>query len=263
MQADADPQLLRFEPPWREPVDLERTALLLDVDGTVLDIAETPDSVVVPPALLDTLRELHARTNGALAFVSGRSIGNLDRLFAPLRLPAIGAHGMESRCSSTSDIVRADGTTLGAALRDRLAALAARDRGILVEDKGSSLALHYRLAPQQGPFLDRAVAAIVARERPGELEIIHGKSVVEVKPSTLNKGAAVAVLMRVPPFAQRMPLFVGDDTTDLTAFAELQRLGGRGFAVGHKVAGTAGTFATPREVRSWLASLCGRDGNAT
>jgi trehalose 6-phosphate phosphatase len=261
MQANVDPQPSRFRQPPGEPIDLERTALLLDVDGTILDIAATPDSVVVPAPLVETLGALHRRAGGALALVSGRLIDNLDRLFAPLRLPAIGAHGLESRYSGAGDIVRNSGSMLGTALKERLTALAARDRGILAEDKGTSLALHYRLAPMQREFLDREAAAIVAREPPGEIEIIRGKSVIEIKVAQSNKGIAVAAMMRVPPFARRAPLFVGDDTTDLSVFAMLERLGGRGYAVGCEVAGTDGTFATPRDVRGWLASL-GRDGSA-
>jgi trehalose 6-phosphate phosphatase len=262
MQADAATCQPQPGQPWCEPIDLEHCALLLDVDGTIFDIAPTPDRVVVPPPLCATLGELHRRTGGALALVSGRRIDNLDHLFAPLRLPAIGGHGAESRVASENETQPNGVAVPGEALKRRVAALAGRDPGLIFEDKGTSVALHYRLAPEQEPFIGAQLAVIMAHEPPGEFDAIWGKLVVEVKPTIYNKGRAVAAMMTLAPFADRTPLFVGDDTTDLSVFHVLARLGGRGFAVGRPMAGAIGTFDSPQDVRNWLAGLCNRDGHA-
>jgi trehalose-phosphatase len=103
------------------PEDLATIALLLDVDGTILDTAITPGSVVVPSSLRSSLSELHAKSGGAIALVSGRLIRNLDALFAPLRLPAIGGHGAEMRHSSNDAAQTRRAVTLGRALRDLIA----------------------------------------------------------------------------------------------------------------------------------------------
>jgi trehalose 6-phosphate phosphatase len=246
-------------PAWPEEFDFSRTALLLDVDGTLLDIAATPHSVVVPRTLSLSLAQLHARTDGAVAFVSGRLISELDRLFAPLKLPAIGGHGAELR------LLR-DGVTqsnahggLSAALKLQLTMIADLDVGILFEDKGSSAALHYRQAPSRGQTIKTEVAAVLANDPSRRFEMLCGKSVVEIKPLEFNKGAAVRALMAVPPFAGRSPVFIGDDTTDESVFSILPTLGGRGASVGRAMRGADRVFKSPREVRHWLSHLCGLD----
>ena len=134
------------------------------------------------------------------------------------------------------------------------------DPRIIVEDKGSSLAVHYRLAPERGPLIKNKIAAILDRAPAEKLELLCGKAVIEIKPPSFNKGVAVCELMKSPPFAQRTPLFVGDDVTDESVFAVLPALGGFGYSVGRDVAGVEGTFAGPQDVRDWLTGLCGRDG---
>jgi trehalose 6-phosphate phosphatase len=248
------------EPHWPEPCDLGATALLLDVDGTILDIAVTPESVVVPHSLCSCLSELHGKTGGALALVSGRPIGNLDQLFAPLRLPTIGAHGAEMRISADRPMQAQTGAEIGASLRRRFGAMAETDPRIIVEDKGSSLAVHYRLAPHWEQLVKKQVTAILDLTALQPLEVIYGKAVVEIKLPGFSKGAAVCELMKLPPFAHRSPVFVGDDTTDETVFAVLPTLGGRGYSVERAISGVSGTFASPDDVRCWLAHLCGRDG---
>jgi trehalose 6-phosphate phosphatase len=260
MQSNAAPRQPQITLPWSEPVDLAHFALLLDIDGTLLDIAATPDGVIVPPSLLATLAELHHRTDGALALVSGRRIDNIDRLFYPLKLPAIGGHGAESRLAIGDDIQPNGFAAPDQTLKNEIMALAGHDPNLIYEDKVTSVALHYRRAPEQESFIRTHLAAIMAREPPGELDAIWGKFVVEVKPMLYNKGSAVAELMTQPPFADRTPLFIGDDTTDLSVFKVLQQLGGRGFSVGAQMAGAIGTFDTPLEVRNWLAHLCRGDG---
>ena len=242
-----------------KPGDLKSIALLLDVDGTIIDTAVTPGSVVVPRSLRTSLKELHAKTGGALALVSGRLIRNLDTLFAPLRLPAIGGHGAEMRLSGGDATQALHPAVVGEALRNLVAAVAATDPHVIMEDKGTSLAVHYRLAPQMEQTLKTEIAAIVARVGVQSLEVIHGKAVIEIKPTGFSKGRAVREMMKNPPFADRKPVFVGDDTTDESVFNVLPMLGGIGYSVERFIPGAIGTIDSPHNVRCWLARLCGRD----
>jgi trehalose 6-phosphate phosphatase len=248
-----------FRPRFQDPINISQVAILLDVDGTILDVAATPQSVVVPASLVRTLSELHARTGGALALVSGRLIENLDDLFVPLKLPCVGGHGVELRISGSAPIQRRH-AALSPLLKKQVTAAVTVDPRIIVEDKGSSLAVHYRSAPELGHLIKNTIAAILDRARGEKLEMLCGKSVIEIKPPSFNKGIAVCDLMKSPPFARRTPLFVGDDVTDESVFAVLPALGGFGYSVGREVAGVEGTFGGPQDVRDWLTGLCGRDG---
>jgi trehalose 6-phosphate phosphatase len=241
--------------------DLGAIALLLDIDGTILDMAATPGSVVVSDSLRSSLRELHTRCGGALALVSGRVIQDIDHLFAPLRLPAIGGHGAEMRLSSESGTQARHADAIGEELRKLVTAAAAGDPGVMFEDKGSSLAVHYRLAPQLEQSLKAKIAAIIARLAVHDLDVMHGKAVIEIKSTRFSKGAAVNEMMKSPPFLRRRPVFVGDDTTDESVFEVLPRLGGLGYSVERFIRGANGIFGSPQEVRSWLARLCGQQGN--
>jgi trehalose 6-phosphate phosphatase len=237
-------------------IDVTRTALLLDVDGTLLDIAATPDGVVVPATLRATLRDLLAQAGGAVALVSGRTIDTLDRLFVPLKLPAIGGHGAEMRVADDAPVSKHRPPLLSDSLRRRLHALAEIDSRLLVEDKLHSIAVHYRLAPKQGNFLKKEVADIVTADPSDHVEILFGKAVIEIKPKQFNKGTAVTELMTYAPFAGRTALFIGDDTTDESVFAILPDLAGAGYSVGRAMLGAEGIFESPEAVRSWLERLC-------
>jgi trehalose 6-phosphate phosphatase len=240
--------------------DLETVALLLDIDGTILDVAITPGSVVVSDALRASLKELHARCGGALALVSGRLIHDIDTLFAPLRLPAIGGHGGEIRLSAETATNARHADAIGASLRKLVEAAASTDPRVIVEDKTTSLAVHYRLAPNMGDPLKTKIAAIISRLGAQSLEVLHGKAVIEIKSSHFSKGTAVQELMKSPPFLGRKPMFVGDDTTDVSVFKMLPALGGIGYSVERFMPGANGIFGSPHEVRSWLASLCEHEG---
>ena len=241
---------------------LRELAVLLDVDGTILDIAATPWDVAVPESLRGTLARLLDKTGGAVALVSGRPLDELDRLFAPLRLPAVGGHGAELRASAAGAAEPQRARLVDGEIRDRVAEMAETAPGVLVEDKGYSLAVHYRLAPDQEPAIKQAVADI-RRDWPADaLEVLPGKAVIEIKPAGFDKGAGVRALMRHAPFAGRRPIFIGDDTTDETAFAVLPEFDGMGFSVGRRARGTAYCFASPAEVRGWLARLSSGDGTS-
>jgi len=243
------------------PGDLAAIALLLDVDGTILDMAMTPGSVVVSSSLVQSLKELHIKCGGALALVSGRLIGDLDSLFAPLRLPAIGAHGAEIRLSAESATYARHPETIGEALRKLVAAVVAADPRLVLEDKGTSLAVHYRLAPQMEQILMTKIAAIVAQAAADDLEVMPSKAAIEIKSAHFSKGSAVRELMRKAPFLNRRPVFIGDDTTDETVFEVLPKLDGLGYAVERPMRGANGMFGSPGDVRNWLAELSWPSGS--
>jgi trehalose 6-phosphate phosphatase len=249
------------EPQLPRPDELRSIALLLDVDGTIVDTADTPGSVVVSGSLRASLKELHTKCDGALALVSGRLIRNLDALFAPLRLPAIGGHGAEMRLSGNDAPQARHVAAIGGALRKLIAEVAASDPRIVLEDKASSLAVHYRLAPQMEQILKTKIAAIISSVAVQDLEVMHGKAVIEIKPTNFSKGEAVREMMKNPPFAHRKPIFVGDDTTDESVFKVLPMLGGVGYSVERLIPGANGTFDSSYDVRCWLARLSGREGN--
>jgi trehalose 6-phosphate phosphatase len=236
------------------PVDLHEVAILLDVDGTLLDLAATPREVYVPPALRETLGLLLHKTDGALALVSGRPLADLDMIFAPLQLPAVGGHGAEIRATPKGRADRGRAKPMSEKVRRRFATVAAASQGILVEDKGYSIALHYRLAPEMEAYVHKAVAAI-SEELPESFELLPGKAVIEIKLAGFDKGTAVRSLMRRKPFAGRRPVFVGDDTTDEAAFAVLPELDGVGISVGRRVPGVATCFDAPADVRMWLQQI--------
>jgi trehalose 6-phosphate phosphatase len=239
---------------------LEDLALLLDIDGTILDIAPTPQKVVVPQTLRATLRRLSALTSGALAFVSGRSLDDLDRLFAPLRLPAIAGHGAQVRPvpGREGDVERTP--TLELPLKTKFDAIAELGPGIVVEDKDYAIALHYRLAPEKETALREAVAAICAEEP--SIEVLPGKYVLEVKKQGFSKATGVRDLMKHPPFTGRRPIFIGDDTTDESVFAIMPEFDGFAFSVGNAARVVDGHFEGPPAVRDWLATIAGSEANA-
>lgn len=239
------------QPLFARTPDLDKIALLLDVDGTILDIAPTPRDVHVSASLRETLTRLAEQTGGAVAMVSGRLLSDLDALFAPLKLPGIGGHGAEIRFSAQARPQTRNTPSFDAAFKRRFDAIAAD--GILFEDKGHSLALHYRLAPDKELMVHTAVAAICSGL--DSIEVLPGKAVVEIKPVGFNKGIAVRELMKHPPFAGRRPVFIGDDRTDEAAFAVLPEFDGVGISVGHMAPGAIGCFDAPQDVRLWLERI--------
>jgi trehalose 6-phosphate phosphatase len=241
---------------------LSECAILLDIDGTLLDLAPTPREVWVPPELAGTLRALHHRTGGALALVSGRSINDIDLIFAPDLFPAIGGHGAEMRLSADGEAEATRAPPIDKELKRRLAAVAKLSPGILLEDKGYSLALHYRLAPHAEKAIYEAVALIRADLPNAPIEVLPGKCVCEIKQAGFDKASGVRELMRQAPFKGRRPIFIGDDVTDESVFAIMPDLGGLAFSVGRRAQGVAGHFDEPRDVRAWLARLVGGEALA-
>ncbi|HYF19354.1 MAG TPA: trehalose-phosphatase [Ramlibacter sp.] len=203
-------------------------ALFLDFDGTLVDIAPEPGAVVVPSGLVPTLAALQQYLGGAVAVVSGRPMQEIDRFLAPLHLPVAGVHGAERR-GAHGGVDRIRGQHL--AVVERAAdGLAAQHPRLLVEHKSTSVAVHYRQAPELEELCLETMQAAVSQS-PG-LALLRGKMVVEAKPSAASKGGAIEAFLGEPPFAGRTPVFVGDDVTDEAGFATVQRLGGLGIKVG-------------------------------
>src|SRR6266705_1555544 len=213
---------------------LDQCAILLDIDGTLLDLAPTPREVWVPPGLAKTLNGLLEKTAGALALVSGRSLNDIDLIFAPEQYPAVGGHGAEMRVAADSEAVATHAPPMDKELKRRLAAIARLSPGILLEDKGYSLALHYRLAPHAEKAIYAAVSLIRADLPNAPIEVLPGKCVCEIKHSGFNKATGVLELMTHEPFRGRRPIFIGDDVTDETVFAIMPDLDGLAFSVGRR-----------------------------
>ena len=247
-------------PPLPQPGD--RWGLFLDIDGTLVAIAETPEAARVEPPLRLLLERL-ARANGdALALISGRSLASIDALFAPLRLPAAGLHGWERRRGDGTLAPTGEPTAILAPLRPVLLAFAAARPGLRVEDKGGSLALHYRRAPHYAAAVCQRAREIAAAEP--QLRLIEGRKVVEFVPRGSDKGAAIADFLAEPPFAGRMPVYAGDDTTDEDGFAAVNRLGGLSLKVanpeGRGGHGTQARYRLPSisALQAWLTALAER-----
>ena len=235
-------------------------AFFLDVDGTLLEHADLPQAVHVDASLLELLERLLAIVDGAAALISGRSVDDIERLFAPLRFPIGGQHGTERR--SADGVLHRQAPPLeqlGRAAAD-MVRLTAAHSGLVFENKGMTLALHYRLAPQLAGVAAREMNAIV--ERLGdEFELQNGKLVYEIKPSGKNKGSAIAEFMAEAPFRGRVPVFIGDDLTDELGFQVVNRLGGHSIKVGSGVSRARWSLADAAAVHAWLRDYVSRAGH--
>jgi trehalose 6-phosphate phosphatase len=229
------------------------SAFFIDIDGTLIDIAPTPEGVRVAPGLPALLERLDAACGGALALVSGRRLVDIDRLLYPLVAPAAGVHGLERRRADGS-IVRSAGTERLDEVRDEFARFVAERPGVRLEDKELSIALHYRLAPQEESAVRdaarRAVAPFV-----DEIKLLEGKMVVEVKPQGTNKGTAIAAFLREAPFEGRRPVFLGDDVTDEDGFTAVNALGGISILVGERPSAAPWSLPSVASVHRWLGEV--------
>lgn len=247
LRNNTDPTLMLGE-------QLRDYALFLDVDGTLLPIADRPHEVRVPPDLLDVLDRLQQELLGAVALVSGRAIPNLDDLFAPLLLPSAGVHGLERRGHGAAYSSSANREALNE-LRPALSAFVERHPGLLLEDKELSLTLHCRLVPELKAQVQSFLTTVMAGSDPS-LELTRGKMVFEVKPRGVDKGTAIQCFMSEAPFRGRRPIFMGDDTTDEDGFVVVNQMKGISLRVGPKQA-TAAEYSLPNEtaVHAWLKTF--------
>jgi len=235
--------------------DCRALALFLDIDGTLLEFSETPDGVQVPATLVEALDAAYRHLDGALAMISGRALADIDRLFAPLTLPAAGLHGFDIRGVTAAEVDHARHVAALEAERTHLHQAFADDPRILIEDKGPCIAVHFRRAPDKEADVVEAVAE--AQERLGPaFETLSGHMLRELRPAGIGKGHAVETLMRATPFRGRTPIFIGDDVTDEDGFVAVNALGGISVCVGPRrpTAATA-TLEDVGAVRDWLKEL--------
>ena len=233
------------------PAPCAECAFFLDVDGTLLDIADTPSAVRVDMELLELIGRLFRISGGALALVSGRSISDLEELLGTPRLPLAGQHGLERRDSSGRLWIHAAPPGAKCAIKEALVPVLARHPGLLLEDKGLTLALHYRQAPHLAAYAHRLMARLM-QEAGGGLELQKGKRVIEIKPAGIDKGTAVAEYLAESPFRGRHPVFIGDDLNDEHGFAEVNRVGGISIKVGPGTSCARYRLPHVAAVRSWL-----------
>lgn len=238
-------------PPGPPPLLGARCALLLDFDGTLVELAPRPNAVVVPHRLPRLLERLLLHLDGAVGVITGRWLADVDGLLSPLALRGAGVHGAELRLHETTHLAVCEVPGIGnvaSALRLRFG----DDTRVLVEDKGAAVALHWRLAPERANECISALRELVAPH--AELETLLGNMVIEARTRGVHKGVALARLMASPAFAGRMPVFVGDDATDEDAFAIVAELGGFGVKVGAGPTRAVYRCESVAHVHEWLAA---------
>jgi len=226
-------------------------AYFFDVDGTLAELANAPGAARVELGLLQSISALASATGGALALVSGRTIADIDALFPDTRLPIAGQHGAERRSASGAIERQAFAAARMDGLRDRVAEAVRLHAGLYVEDKGSSIALHYRMAPQLGGYVHRVARALAAECGPGVI-VQRGKRVVELLPAGCDKGQAVLAFLQEHPFRGRRPVFLGDDVMDEAAFATINTLDGCSVKVGPGRTSARWRLQRVTDVHAWL-----------
>jgi trehalose 6-phosphate phosphatase len=233
-------------------------ALFLDFDGTLVDIVERPDAVVVDPALPGILDSLQHKLGGALAIVSGRPIAFLDQHFLPYRFDMAGLHGLEERIAGELQLCDPEGHPQLRRMIGRLSEAVAGKTGVLIEDKGCSVAIHWRLAPQEKDFaLNTAQAAVEALG--GEYRLQHGKAVAEILPSAAGKGKVIERFLHSAPFKGRRPIFIGDDLTDENGFKTVNARGGLSIRIGAGETIARIRLGTPADLRCCLSAWASGD----
>lgn len=235
-------------------------AYFLDVDGTLVAFAYRPDAIHVDDVLLGLIMRLYTACGGALALVSGRALADLDKRLGGIRIPIAGQHGLELRDAEGRVRIHADMSSAALAeLKHRLSGLAARHSGLLLEDKGLALAIHYRQTPMLAGYIHRQVRRWLA-DSGLPLQLQRGKHVLELKSAVHDKGTAIAELMQQAPFRGRQPIFIGDDVTDEHGFDTVNRLGGHSIKVG--TGRTCAQWRLPdiAAVRAWLATNFAGEG---
>lgn len=238
------------------PMPGERWALFVDIDGTLVDFAATPDGVRIDPDTLATLARLSARLSGALAVLSGRNLFEVDRLLSPHVFPAGALHGLERRDEHGYVAEALPPPEVARRVGEASADAARSLDGVLFEDKaGLSFAIHYRLAPSHASAV-RRLADEIARDSAGHYTVQPGDCVAELRPAGHDKGTALAALLETPVFQSRRPVMFGDDLTDEAAFAEARRRDGFGVIVGPRRPTSARyALSSPATTTRWLATL--------
>lgn len=233
---------------------LAESAFFFDFDGTIAPIVDTPSAVSVSPATIALLQDLSLACGHALAIVSGRAIEDLDHFLRPLVLPAAGMHGAQWRDSHGVIRQTESQTPALAEMTSQLQAFADAHPGLLVETKPLSVAVHYRHAPQLEQSLGEVVEKVMRPHR-AQYTLQPGKMVLEIKPSAASKKVAIERFMALPAFAQRQPVFAGDDLTDEAGFDAVNEMGGLSIKIGEGPTRAHSHLASPAHLVQWLAAL--------
>jgi trehalose 6-phosphate phosphatase len=232
-------------------------AWFFDIDGTLVELAPTPSSIVINEDLPELIARLTELSGGAVSLITGRAISNVDELLPLPQVSVAGQHGAEVRMPAGSHQTAEVAIDFDAIARE-VAALTAKHPGLIAEYKGSSVALHYRRAPKLAGYATRFMRALQSRYGPG-LELQKGKKVVELRPDDVDKGRAIAAMMEIKPFTGRIPVFIGDDVTDEAGFQTVNELGGYSVKVGSGKTVARYRLANVREVKAWLVEGIGRE----
>jgi len=226
-------------------LDFENDALFLDVDGTLLDLASTPEGVTVPPSLPKNLDILLHKMGGALAIITGRGLPVIDRLFKPLLLPVAGVYGAELRLSAKGTIEHLE--QIPEALTQAIDQTFGSLPGVIVENKRYATVVHFSLAPQFGPMIAKKLTALID----DDLCLVEATMAFEIRRKNLSKGKAMTRFLSVQPFSGRRPIFLGDDIVDDPAIDYCRKNGGIGIKIGEK----GECLATPQDVRIWIERM--------
>lgn len=215
----------------RNGAALPALAIFTDFDGTLVEIAERPDAVVVPNDLAEQLDRATKEFDQAFAVITGREISDIDRFLSPLHLPVAGAHGSQRRRADGSMEELDEELIVGAEeIARAIEPLAIAHPELIIEPKAGAVALHFRQAPELESDCLRVMEE--ALEGHPQYSLVPGKMVLEARPSAFDKGAALRAFMEEEPFKGRTPIFIGDDRTDEDAFRAAQELGGVGIKLG-------------------------------
>jgi len=235
-------------------IDAAATAFFVDFDGTLAPIVDRPELAAMAPDTRAAVSKLQARAGGAVAVISGRALADLDRMLAPLVLPASGSHGLERR-DADGVATAAEGDAAAQTAIEAVAAFG-RSNDLLVERKQAGAAVHFRARPDLAEAAHAAVAA-AASAAGDRLRTLRGDMVAELSLAHVDKGHAVRAFMAEPPFRGRRPLFAGDDVTDEDGFKAATALGGLAIKIGEGP--TAATHRLPSidDFLVWLARIAG------
>jgi trehalose 6-phosphate phosphatase len=229
-------------------------ALFFDIDGTLVEFADTPDAVVMPDEVTTVLQRLSAEANGSLAIITGRPIPSADRLFQPIEFPMAGLHGGEFRIEGRHETIPVP--TIPDHWRHRAKGLAKTCPGVSFEEKRQGFALHFREAPHHAPTVNDTLSELVGEPINPGYHLLQASGATEIRPDGIDKGSAIEKFMETAAFAGRHPIFFGDDTTDDDGFRALKKRGGTTVLVGRRSPAEAEYFVSdPQAMRGLLAGL--------
>ncbi|TBW40373.1 trehalose-phosphatase [Siculibacillus lacustris] len=234
-------------------------ALFLDFDGTLVEIAETPDGTAVPATLVALLGRLQVAFDGAVAIVTGRTVADIDGFLAPLKMVVAGVHGGALRLGADDAVTRL-AEPIADNVFERVTRVVRAVPGVLVEHKGTSIAVHWRAVPTASAYLEAELRHALAEvQAEADLILTRGRRVFEIVPRRVSKGAAIAAIAELPAFHGRRPIMIGDDVSDESAFEAAEHLGGIALRVaGEHFTDEIADFRGPAQVRAWLAALVER-----